>query len=479
MSVGARVLRGTRVVTALALTGVTGLAAQAPAPFDTSYSREARAAFGAHNLCAGMWIVGRVYRRSPEQILDEDVRPFTLFSWEPDFVYAIDSVRHRVTVTAPGAAARTAVYTGDQGCAILPHGDTALHFRPVPVVRRLPDPRSQDWPMGDRNASASFPDVDAGALRAALDWALAQSEHRTRAIVVLFRGKIVAERYAPGWNGDTPQIGWSQGKSVTAALLGVLVAQGAIDVNDTAPIPEWHGRGDARAGLRVRDLMHMSSGLDFLYATNFGPAAFTRENKHLRVYSDGLDVFAFAVNNRLAFAPGTHWSYQNSDPLALGRIIRDRVVARRERYLAFPQRALFDRIGVRSAVLETDAWGNFILSGYDYMSARDWARFGLLHLRNGAWDGDQILPRDWTTFVTTPAPAAARESYGALFWLNRGGELEGIPRDAYWADGAMGQYTLIIPSRDVVLVRIGPSGGAPRPYLAALARRVLAALPVR
>ena len=449
------------------------------ASFDVTYSREARAAFGAHNLCAGLWVIGRVYRRTPEQILADDVKPYVLFIWEPDFSYTIDSLLHTVTVTAPRTTPRTAAYNGDQGCAILPRGDTAIHFRPVAVTRNLPDPRSVDWPMGDRNAFASFPGLNATALTTALEWGMAQPEQHTRAIVVLYRGKIVAERYAPGWTGDTPQIGWSQGKSITAALLGALVARGALNVNDTAPIHEWHQPGDARAGIRVRDLMHMSSGLDFLYATNFGPQAFTRENKHLRVYSDGLDVFAFAVNNRLAFPPDSHWSYQNSDPLALGRIVRDRVESRGESYLAFPQRALFDRIGVRSAVLETDAWGNFILSGFDYMSAHDWARFGLLHLRNGVWNGEQILPRAWTRFVTTPAPAAPRESYGALFWLNRGGELTGIPRDAYWADGAMGQYTLIIPSRDVVLVRLGPSGGAPRPYLAELGRRVLAALPVR
>jgi CubicO group peptidase (beta-lactamase class C family) len=185
----------------------------------------------------------------------------------------------------------------------------------------------------------------------------------------------------------------------------------------------------------------MSSGLDFFYAPKIGPEAFTRDNKHLRVY------------------------------------IESAVTARHESYLAFPQRALFDEIGIRSAVLETDAWGHFILNGFDYLSARDWARFGLLHLRDGVWNGKRILPPGWVKLVTTPAPAAPRQLYGGMFWLNRSEELEGVPRDAYWADGAMGQYTLVVPSRDVVIVRLGPDPGVPRPFLAEIGRRVLSGLP--
>jgi CubicO group peptidase (beta-lactamase class C family) len=452
-------------------------AQQSSAGFDVDYSREARAAFGAHNLCAGLWVVGRVNKRSPDQILAQDILPFPLFSWEHDFTYNVDSVRHAVTVRGNGFPPRTAQYHGDQGCSILPRGDTAIHFTPVHVTRHLPDAARQRWPMGDAGATASFADVNRDVLDAALDWGMAQTEHNTRAIVVLYRGKIVGERYAPGWTKDTPQISWSEGKSITAALVGILVGRGALNVDDVAPIAEWHGNGDPRAAIRVRHLLNMSSGLDFLYPNVMGPEAYTRENKHLRVYFEGLNVFEHAINNPLKTAPNAEWRYQNSDPLTLGKIIKDKLAARHESYLTFPQRTLFDRVGIRSAVLETDAWGNFILSGFDYLSARDWARFGLLHLHGGVWNGQRILPEGWTTFVSTPAPAAPQQVYGGLFWLNRGGALDGVPRDAYWADGAMGQYTLIIPSRDVVIVRLGPSPENPRPYLAEVARRVLAALP--
>lgn len=446
-------------------------------PFDTAYSREARAAFGAHNLCAGLWVVGRVYQRSPAQVLAEDIRPFQLFGWETDFSYSIDSVHRAVTVRAPGATPRVAIFNGDQGCSILSRGERAIHFKPVRVTPKLADAATQPWPTGDAGAVASFPEINRRALDAALDWTMAQKDHNTRALVVVYRGQIVGERYAAGWTKDTPQISWSEGKSVVGALIGVLVGRGDIKVDAPAPIAEWHGHGDPRAKISVHDLLNMSSGLDFLYAQKIGPDAFTRDNKHLRVYSDAVDVFSYAINNPLAARPGTRWSYQNSDPLVLGKIIESAVTARHESYLTFPQRALFDEIGIRSAVLETDAWGHFILNGFDYLSARDWARFGLLHLRDGVWNGKRILPAGWVKFVTTPAPAAPQQLYGGMFWLNRSEELKGIPRDAYWADGAMGQYTLIIPTRDVVIVRLGPSSDVPRPFLAEIGRRVLAGLP--
>ena len=197
----------------------------------------------------------------------------------------------------------------------------------------------------------------------------------------------------------------------------------------------------------------------------------------MRVYFDSLNVLEHAVNQPPKVPPNTRWSYLNSDPLTLGKIIRDTVETQGEEYLTFPQRALFDRIGCRNFVLETDAWGNFIMSGYDYGSARDWVRFGLLHLWDGVWQGERILPEGWTEFISTPAPAEPTEKYGGLFWLNRPSTMNQVPKDAYWSAGFMGQVTLVIPSRDVVVVRMGPSPGGFYPYLNEAVGRVLKALP--
>ena len=470
-------------ILAIGLVGAGGLlaqgrGAQSPAPHDPAYSLESRAAIGAHHICSGLWVVGGVYKRTPAEIVAQDIAPFKDFSWEPSFEYTVDADRRTVTVTSPGQPPRMAKFNGDQGCAIMPRGETALHFTPMPVPRTLPDAATQAWPTGDMGTASPLPaGVDTPAVNAALEWAMAQTRHNTRAIVALYNGKIVGERYAPGWTKDTPQISWSEGKSITAALVGILVRQGRLKVDDYAPVKEWRVANDPRGQIRVRDLLHMSSGLDFANLGLSGPESYTRANKHMRVYFDGLNVFDHSVNNAQEIPPNTEWRYRNSDPLTLGRIVRETVEARGESYLTFPQRELFDPIGVRHAVLETDAWGNFIMTGFDYLSARDWARFGLLHLHDGVWQGKRILPEGWVQFISTPAPADKSRVYGGLFWLNRGGAWKGVPDDAYMSSGHMGQHTMVLPSRDVVVVRMGPSPGGSQAYLSELVAKILQGLP--
>jgi len=209
---------------------------------DADYSRESRAAIGAHHLCSGLWVVGRGYKRTPEEVLAQDIAPFQAFGWEESFKYTIDSKRRRVTVSGPGVPPRTAQYNGDQGCSILPRGANNIYFKPTRVPRKLPNAATQPWPTGDAGATSPIPEgVDAAAIQAALDWGMTQKEHNTRAIVLVYRGKIVGERYASGWTKDTPQISWSEGKSITAALIGVLAQQGRLRVDDFAPVKEWQG----------------------------------------------------------------------------------------------------------------------------------------------------------------------------------------------------------------------------------------------
>ena len=220
----------------------------------------------------------------------------------------------------------------------------------------------------------------------------------------------------------------------------------------------------------------MSSGLDFLNLGLADPRSYTRVNEHFRIYFDAINVFEHAIDQPMDLAPNAEFRYRNSDPLTLGRIIRQTVEARGESYLTFPQRALFDRIGIRDAVLETDLYGNFIMTGYDFLSAYDWVRFGLLHLWDGVWEGERILPVGWVEFVSTPTPSDPRRGYGGLFWLNRGGAMPRVPEDAYWAAGWMGQNTVIIPSRQMVVVRLGPSPGGSDRYLDRIIGEVLNAL---
>jgi CubicO group peptidase (beta-lactamase class C family) len=453
----------------LVLAAVVPAAAQ-----DANYGLESRAAIGAHHICSGLWVVGRVTKRSADEIVAEDIAPFRDFSWDKSFSFTVDESKRTVTVRGPGIPARMAKFNGDQGCSILPRGESDIHFKPIAVTRNLPDAATTPWPMGDLNALS---EPNAG-VTAALEWAFAQKEHNTRAVVVVHRGKIVGERYAPGWTKDTPQISWSAGKSITAALVGIVVNRGQVKVDDFAPIKEWHqSKEDPRGQIRVRDLLRMSSGLDFANLGLNGPDSFTKDNKHMRIYFDGLNVFEHAVNQPQEIAPNSQWRYRNSDPLTLGRIVKEAAEAKGENYLTFPQRALFDKIGARNFVLETDAWGNFIMTGFDYGAARDWARFGLLHLWKGKWNGEQILPVDWLDFISTPAPADKSRGYGGQWWLNRGGQWKGVPEDAIRASGHMGQYTMVIPSRDAVIVRLGPSPRGSGEYFTELVSRVVTALP--
>src|SRR4051812_34968362 len=253
-----------------------GYATQTAPLDDPGYSLESRAAIGAHHICSGLWVVGTVHKRTAEEIVAQDIAPFKDFSWEKSFTYTVNAEQRTVTVTSPGQPPRSAKFNGDQGCSILPRGEPAIPFTPTPVPRRLPDAATQAWPTGDMGAASPLPaGVDTTAVNAALDWGMAQTRHNTRAIVAVFKGKIVGERYAPGWTRETPQISWSEGKSITAALVGILVRQGRLNVDDVAPVKEWRGANDPRGQIRVRDLLHMSSGLDFANL-GLGPESYTR-----------------------------------------------------------------------------------------------------------------------------------------------------------------------------------------------------------
>jgi CubicO group peptidase (beta-lactamase class C family) len=434
----------------------------------------------AHKLCGGLWVTGRDRQRAAETVLDEDVRRFPAFRWMEEFEYRVDESNRKAFIAHPGVGERAARYVGEQGCVILPAGADDVFFQPTRVSPALPAAAAQPWPTGDAGAEASFPEVDPTALSAALEWAFDDASQRTaqntRGVVVVYRGRIIGERYAPGWGPYTPQLSWSMGKSVAAALTGVLVARGDLALQEPAPVPYWRSARDPRRDITVADLLRMSSGLDF---DNFGldpRRSYTADNEHFRIYFDALDVAAHAVHQPPRHPPGTRWRYLNSDPLTLMYLARRAVEARGEDFLSFPQRQLFDRIGIRSMVLETDAWGTFIITGHDWGGSRDWARFGLLHLWDGVWDGERILPEGWIDFISTPAPGDSSQGYGGQFWLNRGGAMRRLPADAYWAAGYMGQYTMIIPSRDLVVVRQGPSPGGSAGHFEELVARVLAAI---
>jgi len=376
----------------------------------------------------------------------------------------IDRAAKAVHVTLPNGVKRTARYLGDQGCVTLPPGKDAPEFKPVRIKRQLPDPSTRPWPMGDVLPKDPPAGLDMAKVSRALDAAFEPAAAMTAAFVVTWKGRIVGERYGKGITMHTPLESWSMGKSVTAALMGILVRQGVYTLDQPAPIPEWQGQGDPRAKIRISELMRMSSGLRIRAPQDPDYDPSRGYPDHVYLYTGAVNAFHYAATRPLQWPPGTVGRYRNCDPVLVNYLVRLAVERRGEEYLSFPQRELFDAIGVRTMVMETDPYGDFLLQGYELASARDWARLANLYLQDGVWNGKRILPEGYSRFVSTLAPAwrdDGRPIYGAFFWINGEGAFP-VPSDAYYMAGSGTQIALIVPSHDLVVVRMGHyRGGGP------------------
>jgi CubicO group peptidase (beta-lactamase class C family) len=375
----------------------------------------------------------------------------------------VDRAGRAVHITMPNGVVRTAKYLGSQGCVTLPVGKTAVNFTPLAVKSALGDAARQPWPTGDRASAEAWPAaLDQARIESAVDAAFAVPGEMTAAFLVTWKGRIIGERYGDGVTARTPLESWSMGKSVTATLMGLLIADGTYRLDQPAPIPEWQSPGDPRAAIRIADLLNMSSGLRIRAPQDpdYDPSGPYPD--HVFLYTGGGSAFQYAATRPLQWPPATIGRYHNTDPVLVNYLIRLAVEKRGDEYLSFPQRALFDKLGIRTMVIETDSYGNFLTQGYDLMSARDWARLGNLYLQDGVWNGERLLPEGYVRFVSTVAPAwqaDGRPIYGGFFWIN-GDRTFPVPSDAYYMSGAGGQTTLIVPSHDLVVVRLGHYKGS-------------------
>ena len=403
-------------------------------------------------LCSGVFVSGR----TPEDVARGSAYFFMPRAEQDQVKWTIDRDA-KLARTSFGDISREARYYGDQGCIIQNPEKPGIHFKPVAVRTQLPDASTQAWPMGDRaDTTPLHAGIDRAKLDAATEAAFADPTAMTAAFIVVHKGRIVAERYGPGITRDTQLESWSMGKSLAATMFALLVKDGTYTLEQPAQVPLWRRPGDPRGSIRHIDLLRMSAGLKFL--GNQEPGSNETYPDHYYIYTGGIDAFDYSITRPVEYPANTDGRYRNSDPLTIAYLTKLAVTKRGDNILTWPQRALFDRIGIRKQVLETDPYGNFLITGYDYGTARNWARIGMLYLQDGMWQGQRILPEGWSKFVSTPAPAWKRPEYGGFFWLNRVNNWN-LPSETYLAAGAGGQNTWIVPTHDLVIVRMGHMRG--------------------
>lgn len=375
--------------------------------------------------------------------------------------FSIDQTKKSVTLSYNDTLSRSATFYGDCGCVI----DTkdGIKFTPPVIRTTLANAASLPWPMGDAPEKIVSPaEVNNDSLQKAVTAAFGDSAYTT-AFIILHKGKILAEKYAEGITKDTQLESWSMGKSLTATLIGRMIQQGYFKLDDRAPVPAWSKEGDPRKEIKISDLLQMSSGLQFIGHHDPEANTYTTYLDHWYIYTGAVDAFAYSYNRPLQYPVGSTGRYHNCDPLTLGYIMRRTLEEKDESYHHYPQQQLFDKIGIRKQVLEPDPYGNFLLSGYDYGTARNWSRLGLLYLQDGMWNGERLLPEGYSDFVSTKAPGWEDAVYGGMFWLN-GEKTFPIPENSYYMAGAGGQYTFIIPDKDLVVVRLGHFNGSAKGY---------------
>lgn len=405
-------------------------------------------AFAAKGMCSSVFLA----EKEPARVYTEDLSFFPISLARCQVDYTEKSVTSKVL----GLAKRKAVYREGLGAVL-------VLDRPEEELKaasfEIPDPGyRQDtlpWPKGDRLTGELPEGVDYGRLEEVLDEAIddpgEEPLKKTLGVAVVYDNMLIGENYLEGYNELTKFHGWSMTKSITGALAGALVMEGRMDVNDPVDIEAWEG--DERRNITIENILHMSSGLDW-YENYFTISDATI----MLMQSD--DMFASVVGCKALHEPGSTWNYSSGDANLLSGLIR-KAIGNDTEYHGYPYTRLFHRIGMLNTVVETDASGLFVASSFSYGSTRDWARFGLLFLNEGIFAGDTVLSPEWVRYMKRAAPASDG-NYAATFWLKEPSAenaLTDVPDDLFFADGFLGQRVYVIPSKNLVVVRMGYSLG--------------------
>jgi len=413
------------------------------------YGASAAAATRAIALCSGLW-------DASQTLADIDAYSPLAPADAEAFETVIDTESRVVSIRyADDMPPRHVVWRPVLGCTQLPVGASLDDRRFLPQVAddvRTPDLDDEPWPLGDQDASGRLAAASRQQLDAIVAGAFDGSSYggNTWAVVIVQDGRIVAERYGMGYDLHKGGQTHSAAKSFAATVTGIAVRQFGFDLERPGALAEWRRPGDPRGQITANHLLRMNSGL---YGEGNG-------SPQADIYANGATVAGRAATNILHTMPGARFVYNPPDTMLLLRAVRE-AIADDQAFWALPFTELFWKIGMTRTTPSSDWNGDFLMSGQTYSTARDFARFGLLYLNEGVFNGERILPEGWDRLVATPAgaqPAGDGARYGGQFWLY--GAAQGLPVDVYGANGGLGQYVMIVPERDLVIVRRGYDTGA-------------------
>ena len=395
--------------------------------------------YAAKDVCSCIYLSDR----DQQSIEENDLNSF--FVGLPTNVW--DKENKTVTSSFLGLATQTAVYREGLGCALVNDADI-YDVKKQNYIPKFPgyNPDTVFWPTGNKFYDSIPPALNIEKLNKAMENAL--NEGHTRAIVVAWDTIFMKEAYNHGFTKDTRILGWSMTKSLMSAVVGIQVKKGKLNLEGKLPIPEW--KNDERKNINLTNLLQMSSGLE--WEEDYG-----KISDATVMLFDKSDAAAYAISRKAQLPPDSVWYYSSGTSNIISEVVK-RSCDSYDDYISLPRKELFNKIGMRSMILETDASGTFVGSSYSFGIPRDWARFGLLYMQNGYWGKEQILPDGWVDFTRTAARKSKGE-YGAQFWLNSAEdpELPDCPANIYFCDGYNGQRVYIIPDYKLVIVRMGLS----------------------
>ncbi|RCS26115.1 class C beta-lactamase-related serine hydrolase [Polaribacter sp. WD7] len=394
------------------------------------------AGYSAKNIASSVFVANRSLEYT--DATDNNFTPVNLAADEVDY-------KKGITISSAfGLLTRKAVHRKGLGTVLtlIKEDETASYLSP----KRLQPDNVTPYPYGNApQKDTIFTDVNYDKLQLAIG-SVFKKRNQTRAVVVLYKDQIIAEKYADGFTKDSKILGWSMTKSILSTVFGVLQYQGKLNVYDKAPIDSW--QNDERKNITLHNLLQMNSGLE--WDENYNEISDATKMLFLE-----RDMTTMQEEKFLVGKPNETWNYSSGTSNLLSGILRKQFNTHQE-YLDFWYTNFIDKIGMNSMILEADLSGNYVGSSYSWATPRDWAKFGLLYLKKGNWKGEQLFAKEWVEYITTPTPTS-NGTYGAQFWLNAKKQFKDVPANMFFADGYQGQRVYVLPDQELVVVRFGLS----------------------